>query len=314
MNLIVLLGPARSGTTFLGRTALSRADSLCYWGEPNYVWMHGHAYKSHDKLTAADATESVKRYIRARFEGRFQESGASVLLEKTPANCLRLPFIREVFPEARYIHLVRDGRAVVRSAMKEWRGDGGDARDSRELRQGDSLARVSKGAKAYFKLRERVHGGRDLLELPAYAPRFGRFVLRNCFPGRDFLWGPRFCGIQTFRRQHSLAETCAEQWHQQVIGIENHKPKIPTESLYELRFESLMADPGTELSQLLDWMQVDMDAAVLQSIIDSVDLRPESERKDPLRDLSGDERAKVEAILEPALSRMGYESVGDGSW
>lgn len=307
MNRFILLGTARSGTTFLGRTALSRANDLCYWGEPNHIWMHGHAYRRHDELTADDTSESVKRYIRTRFEERVKASGASVLLEKTPANCLRLPFIRELFPEARYIHLTRDGRSVVRSAMKEWKGEGGDARDSKELREGGSVARVGKGARAYLKLRERVHDVRDLFELPAYAPRFGRFVLRNCFPGKDFLWGPRFQGIQAYRRKHTLAETCAQQWLRQVEGIEKHKQTIPEGSLYEMRFESLMADPGAELASLLDWMQVDMDAAVLQSIVDSVDLRPESERKDPLRALSGDERMKVEAIMEPAQSRLEYE-------
>lgn len=306
MKIIFLLGTARSGTTFLGRTALSHANELCYWGEPNHVWMHGHAYRRHDKLTAADASEPVKRYIRERFAERLEASGAKVLLEKTPANCLRLPFIREVFPEARFIYLRRDGRSVVRSAMKEWRGQGGDARDSRELREGGSVARVGKGARAYLKLRERVHNIRDLMELPAYAPRFGRFVLRNCFPGKDFLWGPRFDGIQAYRRQHGLAATCAEQWRQQVVGIEEHKQAISSECVYDLRFENLMSDPASELAQLLNWMPIDMDATVLQSIADSVDLRPESERKDPLRGLTDLERRKVEAILEQTQQDLGY--------
>lgn len=306
MKLFILLGTARSGTTFLGRTALSQANNVNYWGEPNHIWMHGHAYRGHDELSADDASESVKQYIRGRFDERFQQTGAQVLLEKTPANCMRLPFVREVFPEAKYIHLIRDGRSVVRSAMKEWRGQGGDARDSQELRQGDSLARVGKGAKAYFKLRERVHNFRDLLELPAYAPRFGRFVLRNFCPGKAFLWGPRFSGIRDFHRNHTLAETCAEQWRQQVVGIENHKQAIGPKNIYELRFESLMTNPESELTKLLEWMQVDMHEATLRSIIDSIDLRPESERKDPLRDLPEEERLLVDQILGSEQSRLGY--------
>lgn len=306
MRLFILLGTARSGTTFLGMSALTRANDLYVWGEPNHVWMHGHAYQSHDELSASDATESIKRYIRGRFKAQLGESGAAVLLEKTPANCLRLPFIREVFPEAKYIHLLRDGRSAVHSAMKEWRGQGGDARDSQELRNGNAAARIGKGAKAYLKLRERVHDLRDIFELPAYAPRFGRFVLRNCFPGKELLWGPRFKGIQAYHRQHGLAETCAEQWRRQVVGIEEHKQAVPSECVYDLRFENLMSDPRSELAKLLNWMQVDMDEAVLQSIVDSVDLRPESERKDPLRDLPDPERGKVEAILKTMQQELGY--------
>ncbi|MCI0645218.1 MAG: sulfotransferase [Chloroflexi bacterium] len=42
------------------------------------------------------------------------------LLEKTPENCLRLPFLLALFPDARIIYLVRDGRANVSSLMEGW--------------------------------------------------------------------------------------------------------------------------------------------------------------------------------------------------
>ncbi len=43
------------------------------------------------------------------------------LLEKTPENCLRLPFLAALFPEARIIFLTREGRANVYSLMEGWR-------------------------------------------------------------------------------------------------------------------------------------------------------------------------------------------------
>jgi hypothetical protein len=43
------------------------------------------------------------------------------LLEKTPENCLRLPFLQALFPEIRIIYLTRDGRANVNSLMEGWR-------------------------------------------------------------------------------------------------------------------------------------------------------------------------------------------------
>lgn len=43
------------------------------------------------------------------------------LLEKTPENCLRLPFMKALFPDARIIFLTRDGRANVHSLMEGWR-------------------------------------------------------------------------------------------------------------------------------------------------------------------------------------------------
>jgi len=43
------------------------------------------------------------------------------LLEKTPENCLRLPFLQTLFPDARVLFLVRDGRANVHSLLEGWR-------------------------------------------------------------------------------------------------------------------------------------------------------------------------------------------------
>ena len=43
------------------------------------------------------------------------------LLEKTPENCLRLPFLQALFPDARILFLTRDGRANVHSLLEGWR-------------------------------------------------------------------------------------------------------------------------------------------------------------------------------------------------
>jgi hypothetical protein len=43
------------------------------------------------------------------------------LLEKTPENCLRLPFLAALFPDARVIYLTRDGRPNVYSLLEGWR-------------------------------------------------------------------------------------------------------------------------------------------------------------------------------------------------
>ncbi len=43
------------------------------------------------------------------------------LLEKTPENCLRLPFLQSLFPGARVLFLTRDGRANVYSLLEGWR-------------------------------------------------------------------------------------------------------------------------------------------------------------------------------------------------
>ena len=42
------------------------------------------------------------------------------MLEKTPKNSLRVPFLARVFPEARFIYLYRDPRQVLSSMIEAW--------------------------------------------------------------------------------------------------------------------------------------------------------------------------------------------------
>jgi hypothetical protein len=43
------------------------------------------------------------------------------LLEKTPENCLRLPFLLALWPDARILYLTRDARSNVNSLLEGWR-------------------------------------------------------------------------------------------------------------------------------------------------------------------------------------------------
>lgn len=66
---------------------------------------------------AADARADVRMAcdLRSRFEAIRRGAGARVFLSKRTANNRRLPLLRSIFPAARYVHLVRDGREVAQS-------------------------------------------------------------------------------------------------------------------------------------------------------------------------------------------------------
>ena len=113
----ILLGTHRSGTTWLG-DALSQAPELAYWPEPRQVWVYRNWFRDDDRLTEADATPPIARYIRSRFDRFTRRHSATRFCEKTPSNCLRVPFVREVLPDARFVLIIRDGRAVLRSTQE----------------------------------------------------------------------------------------------------------------------------------------------------------------------------------------------------
>ncbi len=64
---------------------------------------------------------AIRSAVRLRGRLRLGGDRPRRLLEKTPENCLRLPFLLEIFPDARIIHLTRDGRSNISSLMEGWR-------------------------------------------------------------------------------------------------------------------------------------------------------------------------------------------------
>jgi Sulfotransferase family len=63
--------------------------------------------------------------LRAAFAAIERWSGGRVLVSKRIANNLRIPLLAAAFPTARFVHLVRDGRAVAYSLSRvDWWEDG----------------------------------------------------------------------------------------------------------------------------------------------------------------------------------------------
>jgi omega-hydroxy-beta-dihydromenaquinone-9 sulfotransferase len=59
--------------------------------------------------------------LPAAFESIRMLGGGSCLVSKRIANNLRIPLLHEIFPRARFVFLIRDGRAVARSlAGVDW--------------------------------------------------------------------------------------------------------------------------------------------------------------------------------------------------
>ena len=67
---------------------------------------------------------ATSRRLRRRFERLRRRAHADVFLSKRTANNRRIAYLAEIFPEARYVHLVRDGREVAQSlsAVEWWDG------------------------------------------------------------------------------------------------------------------------------------------------------------------------------------------------
>jgi uncharacterized protein (TIGR03032 family) len=131
---VFIVAAPRSGSTLLFET-LARSPDFATVGGEAHAQFEGvpeltpaaHGWES-NRLTAADATPAavaalhaaIKTALRDR-DGQPPAGGPVRLLEKTPKNALRIPFLAAAFPGARFVYLTREPRENVSSAIEAWR-------------------------------------------------------------------------------------------------------------------------------------------------------------------------------------------------
>jgi hypothetical protein len=133
---IIVGGCPRSGTT-LFRRILDRHPGICCGPEMNVI-IPGRFQLGPLSARSEIAERDLRAMLRssrsqAEFVDRFADRyrairGKARWAEKTPLNVLHFGWVLERFPEARLIHLIRDGRDVVCSLAEhpDWRWvDGG---------------------------------------------------------------------------------------------------------------------------------------------------------------------------------------------
>ena len=115
---IFILGTGRSGTTILG-IVLSMHREVGYLNEPKAMWhlIHPHEdiignYSQADaqyRLTAENATDEMRQRATQMFGAYLTATRSERLVDKYPELIFRVDFVRALFPDARFIFLVRNG-------------------------------------------------------------------------------------------------------------------------------------------------------------------------------------------------------------
>jgi hypothetical protein len=279
---LIIIGAGRSGTNML-RDLLVQIPGLGTWpcDEINYIWRYGNARYPTDEFSPNQVTESNAAYIHRAFDKVAKNQGIDQVVEKTCANSLRVGFVDSIFPDARYIYIVRDGRDVVNSAMKRWAAP-------------LDLPYVLRKARYV-----------PLGDMPYYGFRYlwNHIYRLGSGAGRQASWGPRFEGMETALRSQTLSEVCALQWRRCIERSDEDLAKISPARVHRLCYESFVEDPAAGINHLAGFLDIQLSSVEISRMIQFVSAEHVGKWRS---ELSVEDQERVRPLIESLLSAHEY--------
>ncbi|QKE85635.1 sulfotransferase [Arthrobacter sp. NEB 688] len=239
---VIIVGAPRSGTNML-RDLLTSAPGLGTWDcdEVNLLWKHGNLDVPHDEIGIDRATPDLSAFMRRAFDRVGRRTRSEIVVEKTCAVSLRVPFTRALFPDARYIFIRRDGIDATASTMQRWN--------------------------APFELGYTLRKARYVppLDLPRHAAALVRKRVTQRLRGEvrqdesdlrvGTWWGPRPHDHRRLQREHPLEELAFIQWQRCVEQAAAGLDGLPDDRLIEVVYEDFVTDPRAGTARLLDFLE-----------------------------------------------------------
>lgn len=112
MRAAFIVGVARSGTSILGEIVAKHPD-VSYRFEPDAFWRRGKS--DHHRDVGGGLTPTAVETARGIIKRVTWPK--AMYVEKNPWHILRIPLVRAVVPEAKIVHIIRDGRDVACSMV-----------------------------------------------------------------------------------------------------------------------------------------------------------------------------------------------------
>ena len=89
---VFIIGSPRSGTTILGEI-LDGHPEISQWYEPYFIWDKHFRTAKDDVRGTRDAVPAVRHQILASFRKYQRKTGSNIIVDKSPRNSLKIPFI-----------------------------------------------------------------------------------------------------------------------------------------------------------------------------------------------------------------------------
>ena len=275
---VFLIGAARSGTKFLRDVLAVHPEVAAIPFDVNFIWRLGNEGVPHDELTPAHLNDALKQRLNQRLRKASGAKSHQVLLEKTVSNGLRIPFIREVFPDAKFVHLLRDGRSVIESVHRVWDLPTSWAYKIRKL--------------PYF---------------PLTNISYAKYLLSNALPGKSTarIWGIRYSGIEKDLEDEGRLAVCAHQWDCCVERAMESLEDVPAENQITVRYEDLVQDE-TAIQGIASFMGLSDPAPLLNHYRSVVQTNLNSKWETVFTEA---EKTMLQSIIGGTLGKLGYGAI-----
>lgn len=277
---IILFGNTRSGTTILQKV-LSLHPDVVEWYEPNAIWVYADPGRPHDEFDEWDATDRVKKYVRNRFLHYQKQHGNRRILEKTPKNILRIPYVRAIFPEASFLYIVRNPFSFISSAELKWQ-------------------RPVTGRGIVRRLKDT-----PVSQLHYWVREFVRQQVNKRILRRKYLsvWGARYQGIQDDLKRHDHLTVIARQWAKASLRAESDMARFPDAQILRLRYEDFVENPVADLERICAHCGL----AINREMMDAAKSMVKTDRKLKWQRFDSRDLARIIPEIKDEMQRHGYE-------
>ena len=218
---IFLVGNVRSGTSMM-HDLFDLHEQVSSWSEPRTLWAYGDPARRHDRFDAADATEQVCRYIRKRFEQYQRRHGDRRIMEKTPSNVLRVPYVRTIFPESKLLYILREPLANLSSTSVSW--------NDKSINRSRLLSRLRETPKS---------------QLHYYIPHYltDLYRIKILKRKRVSIWGVRYEGVYDDLQRMTTEQVIARQWVKCAQQADADLAQIDPDLVMRIRYEDFVTNP-----------------------------------------------------------------------
>lgn len=270
---IFIVGCSRSGTTVTFETISASTEVLSFGYEIPRFW--NGLYGPHDnewESESATPEHARPEHREAALRWFYQRLGQGWVVDKTCINVLRIPYLLQLFPDAYFIYIQRDGRDNVSSLMQGWR------------KQGQFALTQFLGK---FPCEVAINGG-EFDEWHFFLP-----------PGwRDY-------------NRASLEEVCAYQWMVANRMALDAKRLVRSERWIQLRYEDIFSRPVEMFGEVFQQLGLTFDEA-MQERCRTLNKRPTSivsglPKQEKWREQNPQAVERILERIAPLMRELGYE-------